>query len=64
MMGLTHAEARLGALIGGGLSAKQAAAELSISENTARSTLKSVYDKLGIGKQAELGHLVARLEFL
>lgn len=64
MMGLTQAEARLGALIGGGLSAKQAAAELSISENTARSTLKSVYDKLGIGKQAELGHLVARLEFL
>lgn len=64
LMGLTQAEARLATLIGGGLSVKQAAAELGISEHTARSTLKSVYDKLQIGKQAELGHLVARLQYL
>ena len=62
LFGLTAAEARLGALIGVGLGAREAAAELQISEHTARSTLKTVYDKLGIRKQSELGHLVARLQ--
>ena len=62
LFGLTAAEARLGALIGVGLAAREAAAELQISEHTARSTLKTVYDKLGIRKQSELGHLVARLQ--
>lgn len=62
MFGLTAAEARLGALVGVGLGAREAAVELKISEHTARSTLKTVYDKLGIRKQSELGHLVARLQ--
>ena len=62
LFGLTAAEARLGALIGVGLGAREAAEELRISEHTARSTLKTVYDKLGIRKQSELGHLVARLQ--
>ncbi|MGN6486436.1 MAG: helix-turn-helix transcriptional regulator [Devosia sp.] len=62
LFGLTAAEARLGALIGIGRGAREAAAELQISEHTARSTLKTVYDKLGIRKQSELGHLVARLQ--
>ena len=62
LFGLTAAEARLGALIGVGLGAREAAEELKISEHTARSTLKTVYDKLGIRKQSELGHLVARLQ--
>lgn len=62
LFGLTAAEARLGALVGVGLGAREAAAELQISEHTARSTLKTVYDKLGIRKQSELGHLVARLQ--
>lgn len=62
MFGLTAAEARLGALVGVGLGAREAAGELKISEHTARSTLKTVYDKLGIRKQSELGHLVARLQ--
>jgi DNA-binding CsgD family transcriptional regulator len=62
-VGLTTAEARLAALIGTGKSAKAAALELNISENTARSALKQVYGKLGIRKQSELGHLVARLQF-
>lgn len=62
LFGLTAAEARLGALIGVGMGAREAAEELKISEHTARSTLKTVYDKLGIKKQSELGHLVARLQ--
>ena len=62
LFGLTAAEARLGALVGVGLGAREAAEELKISEHTARSTLKTVYDKLGINKQSELGHLVARLQ--
>ena len=62
-MGLTPAEARLAALIGKGLTARSAAQELRISENTARSTLKQVYGKLGIRKQAELGHFIARVQF-
>ncbi len=62
LFGLTAAEARLGALVGVGLGAREAAGELKISEHTARSTLKTVYDKLGIRKQSELGHLVARLQ--
>lgn len=62
-MGLTPAEARLAALIGKGSTARSAAEELRISEHTARSTLKQVYGKLGIRKQAELGHFIARVQF-
>ena len=64
LFGLTGAEAKLAALVGIGHPPRGAAAELSISEHTARSTLKTVYDKLGINKQSELGHLVARLQYL
>lgn len=63
LFGLTAAEARLAALVGCGMAPKAAAIELGISEHTARSTLKTVYDKLGIKKQSELGHLVARLQY-
>lgn len=64
LFGLTGAEAKLAALVGIGRPPRGAAAELSISEHTARSTMKTVYDKLGIRKQSELGHLVARLQYL
>ncbi|MBN9316464.1 MAG: helix-turn-helix transcriptional regulator [Devosia sp.] len=63
LFGLTAAEARLAALVGTGMPPKAAAGELGISEHTARSTLKTVYDKLEIKKQSELGHLVARLQY-
>jgi DNA-binding CsgD family transcriptional regulator len=63
LFGLTAAEARLAAMVGTGMPPKSAAAELNISEHTARSTLKTVYDKLNIKKQSELGHLVARLQY-
>ena len=39
-----------------------AAGKFGIAENTARSALKVVYEKLGIGKQSELAKIVARLE--
>lgn len=64
LFGLTGAEAKLAALVGVGHAPRGAAAELNISEHTARSTMKTVYDKLGIKKQSELGHLVARLQYL
>lgn len=62
LLGLTPAEARIAAQIGNGLSARQAAEVLSLSENTVRSSLQLIYHKLGIGKQSELARIVARLE--
>jgi DNA-binding CsgD family transcriptional regulator len=64
LLGLTAAEARLGSLIGTGITSRAAARELGITENTARSTMKVVFDKLRIGKQSELARIVARLELL
>jgi DNA-binding CsgD family transcriptional regulator len=61
-MGLTPAEAKLAALIGTGCTARSAAEKLQISQHTARSTLKQVYAKLGIRKQTELAHLIARVQ--
>lgn len=62
LLGLTPAEARIAAQVGNGLSARQAAEVLSLTENTVRSSLQLIYHKLGIGKQSELARIVARLE--
>ncbi len=64
LLGLTQAEARLGALIGAGQSRREAAEALNISESTASDTLKQVYFKLGISRQSELVRLVIRLAVL
>ncbi|EAQ13273.1 DNA-binding CsgD family transcriptional regulator [Maritimibacter alkaliphilus HTCC2654] len=61
VLGLTPAEARLAAGIGAGRSVGDCADYLGVTNNTARSTLKVVYDKLGISKQTELAGIVARL---
>lgn len=61
LLGLTPAESRLAAAIGGGSSPKGAAEQLEITVNTVRSTLKVVFDKLGVSRQSELARLVARL---
>jgi len=53
-LGLTLAEARLAARLRFGLSLKEAAAELGISVNTARNQLKSIFEKLGVNRQADL----------
>lgn len=62
LLGLTRSEARVAALVGQGKSAREAGDILAITENTARSTLQLVYEKLSIGKQSELARIVARLE--
>lgn len=54
IFGLTAGEARLAALIGGGLSVDAAADRLGVAEGTARVVLKNVFRKLGINRQAEL----------
>lgn len=53
-LGLTPAEARLAARLRFGMSLKEASEELGISVNTARNQLKSVFDKLGVNRQADL----------
>ncbi|MCW5697104.1 MAG: hypothetical protein KIS96_10290 [Bauldia sp.] len=62
LLGLTPAEARIAALVGSGLSPKEAAAQLGNSEGTVRTTLTQIYQKLDIGRQSELAKIVARLE--
>lgn len=61
-LGLTAAEARVAALVGGGASPREAAATLSVGESTVRTQLKAIYAKLGIHRQSELAVLVTRLD--
>lgn len=51
---LTLGEARLAALLGSGQTLKEAAANLGITEGTARVVLKRVFQKLGVNRQAEM----------
>ncbi|WP_421866258.1 alpha/beta fold hydrolase [Parvibaculum sp.] len=62
--GLTPAEARLAARLRFGLSLKEASGELGISVNTARNQLKSVFEKLGVNRQADLVRHLAELAAL
>ncbi|MCB9994735.1 MAG: hypothetical protein H6873_13915 [Hyphomicrobiaceae bacterium] len=62
LLGLTEAEAKIAALVGAGRSPAEAAGDLELSVNTVRSALKLIFDKLGIGRQAELAKIVTRLE--
>lgn len=64
MLGLTPAEARLAVRIGRGRSPAEAAAELGITQNTARDALQSVFGKLGIRRQSQLAQVVTRLEVI
>jgi DNA-binding CsgD family transcriptional regulator len=61
VLGLTLGEARLASSIGAGRSPRQAASDLNITEETARTILKRVFAKTGISKQSELAVLVTRL---
>lgn len=56
---LTPAEARLAALIVGGYSLRAAACRLHISNNTARTHMKRIYDKTETHRQVDLIRLVA-----
>lgn len=50
--------------MGGGLSPSSAAQQLGLTQNTVRSALRVVYDKLEIQKQSELAMIVTRLDGL
>jgi DNA-binding CsgD family transcriptional regulator len=61
LFGLTPSEIRLSELICIGVSPREAAEQLGISEETARTTLKRVFAKVGVSRQSELVALMARL---
>ena len=57
---LTPAEARLAALVGSGLPPREAAKNLGITEETARTVLKRVFSKTGVSRQSELAALLTK----
>ncbi len=61
IFGLTPAQARVAALIGGGASLTDCADELGITVGTARFQLKGAFQNLGVSRQAELVSVLARL---
>ena len=61
---LTLGEARLAALIGAGVSPGRAAETLGISENTVRTVLKRVFEKMNVSRQNELAALLGKLFML
>lgn len=58
---LTLGEARLASLVGSGMTVRDAAGELGVTEGTARNVLKQVFRKLEINRQAELVHRVSNI---
>ena len=61
LLGITLGEARVAALIGSGLPPREAAEVLGITEETARTTLKRVFAKVGVSRQSELAALLTKL---
>lgn len=61
VLGLTLGEARVAALVGSGLSPRDASEKLGIMEETARTALKRVFSKVGISRQSELSALLTKL---
>lgn len=61
LLGLTLGEAKIAAMIGAGLSPRDAAEKLGIKEDSARTVLKKVFSKTGISRQSELVALLAKL---
>jgi DNA-binding CsgD family transcriptional regulator len=59
--GLSPAQARMSSLIVTGHSIASAARELHVSENTARSHLKQIFQKTDTHSQMELVHLHGRI---
>jgi len=55
---LTPAEARLTAVLVQGKSLVEAAAELNVSQNTAKTHLKHIFEKTGVHRQSELVQLL------
>jgi DNA-binding CsgD family transcriptional regulator len=61
LLNVTTGEARVAALVGSGLTPREAAKRLGITEETARTTLKRVFAKVGVSRQSELAALLSRL---
>lgn len=61
LYGLTPKEAELAEKLASGLSPADAAAEMNMQYETARTHLKRVFSKMGISRQNELAALVARI---
>ena len=61
---LTNAELRLATKIAEGISLKECANENSISVNTARNQLQSVFQKLGVSRQSDLVLVLNQLSFM
>ena len=62
LLGLTPTESRVAVAVAAGQTVAGTAYELGCAEHTARTHLKRVYRKLGIGKQTELVRRVLSLE--
>ena len=60
LFGFTPTEASLAMLLVNGLTLDEAAAELNISRNTARTHLRSVFAKTGVGRQTMLVRLILK----
>lgn len=62
--GLTETEARLASALSGGHSIDSAAALLEMRPSTARFHLKSVFRKIGVGRQQDLVRVLTSLSTL
>ncbi|MGF9764891.1 hypothetical protein AAII07_58500 [Microvirga sp. 0TCS3.31] len=60
-LGLTRGQARIAAAVGGGLSSKEAAEQLGLTDGTIRTVLKVVYERLDLTRQSQLVALVTKL---
>jgi DNA-binding CsgD family transcriptional regulator len=60
--GLSPAEARLAAIMAGGIDLQTAAQELGVARDTARNQLKAIFAKTGAHRQSELVELLAKLQ--
>jgi DNA-binding CsgD family transcriptional regulator/PAS domain-containing protein len=61
LLGLSQGEARLASLIGTGKSPREAAKQIGITEESARTVLKRVFLKTNTSRQSELAALLSRL---
>lgn len=61
LYGLTPAEIRLACLLASGMGLPEACEHLHVRRETARTQLKSVFLKIGVGTQAQLAHLLTRI---
>lgn len=61
LLGLTLSEAKASALVGQGLSPREASQHLGLAENSVRTTIKRVFAKLDLSRQSELAVLVSRI---